>query len=149
MTTKQEFLDLLAARYRVVGSPALQREVGGVKIYTVEVLDLPAADSLTRLNIGFMVEDEGGPAEAAYWTDRDPETSPPKATFIADVETYIAGKIVAGVIEAAFLDTVDLANEKATAYAYVDVAGSLQEKKALLRRDGLGAIEHVILSTVL
>lgn len=139
--TKQEFLDALAVTYHQVGVPVLDndRSQSGINIYNVIAYDL-TAEGMRPLNVGFAVDDESGPAEAAYFLDRDPAAVPVGQQFITDVQAFVAAKIADSTIEAAQVTWSDSVAEKATAWVWRDIAGQLTEEKYLLFRDGGGDI---------
>jgi hypothetical protein len=136
--TKQEMIDLITARYHMVDTPALQdgQSIAGMNFYIMPAYNL-TAEGITRLNIGFAIEEEGGAGEAAHWIERDPATLPTGSQFTADIQAFIEAKIADSTILSGFVSRIDAANEKAYAWVVRDLGGTITESRVLLYRDGL------------
>ncbi len=149
---KQELLDSLTVDFAEVGNPRLltiPELPASIKAYAVMLVDV-SGDIASRRNVEFMVDDEGGAGEAAYWLSAKPKTQAVASLFDTDLKTFITAKIADGTIAAAFVIDDDFINEKATIRAYRQVAGQWHEVKALLSRNATtGNIEQVILDTVI
>lgn len=139
--TKAELLQALATKFFKVGTPHADGSIDefGFQSYLVKTID-KVGDSIRDQNYRFYVEDDGGPAEAAYWS---PEPKPdPVSGFQKELRTYIEGKIGDNTIEAAYIESIDVANE--TAIAKV-VMPDLSEVRVFLDKDA-GNLRHRLIT---
>ena len=119
--TKTELLATLATKFHIVLDEALQSTEGNINFYLVGVFDRDLAlETVTRKNIGFFVEDEGQPAEAAFWNKAEPKPVPivPPA-FPTDVNDFIAAEMTAGRFIRGTATSFDLRNETAVGDVYL------------------------------
>lgn len=142
---RQDLLNELQGEFSEVGQPVLQRTEGSLKIYTVRVFE-KNGDSIEEKSAGLVIKDEGQPSEEAYWLPRPVEKG--SNQFLADVRAYITAKINDGTIDAGFLESVDVENQKATVWVIVPAAAQKHEKKALLFRNAQGSITHRLIDLV-
>lgn len=146
-----DLLNDLSASYNAVGTPVpnpAQAVGSAFQFYTVPILDIIGDDAIRR-NVAYYVQDEGQATEAAFWATRPPEIVV-EQPFVSRVNSFIAGRIAASVVEAAFVSNIDVANERAIAWALRNdpTSGSLVEIKALLFQDAASAIDFEIVDTV-
>ncbi len=119
--TKQELLDALALKFHIVLGEQLRNTEGNVNFYLIGVFDRDLTlETVTRKNIGFFVEDEGQPAEAAFWNKAEPKLTPPSPPqFSVDVDDFIAAEITTKRFLSADITKLDLRNEKAVGNVYL------------------------------
>lgn len=119
--TKQELLDALALKFHIVLGEQLRNTEGTVNVYVIGVFDRDVVrETIVRKNIGFFVEDEGGPGEAAFWNRVEPKVAPsPRPQFSIDVDDFIAVEISAARFLSADIVKLDLRNEKAVGNVYL------------------------------
>lgn len=141
---KQGLLDALAAKFTYVGTPQEVGEAEGIKRYIVGCWDV-VGDVAVRTNVGFYVEDEGQPTEAAYWQNREPKPTP-TLTWAQEVLNYIQSKIEDDTIEAAFIDSIDVQNETAEGRAYLIQATDIVERHILVDKDPSDVIRHRVIT---
>lgn len=144
---KQDLLNALTAKFYAVGTPIAQFTEGNMARYTVSIYQKSVNDMMVR-NVDFIVEDEGLSTEVAYWHPAEPSLAIMTDQFRRDVDAYIAAKIMAGTVEAAFITQMDIANEIAIAWAYALISGQWNEIKVLLNRDQNNNIQHIILDAI-
>ena len=119
--TKQELLDALALKFHIVLGEQLRNTEGTVNVYVIGVFDRDVVrETIVRKNIGFFVEDEGGPGEAAFWNRAEPKVALPlRPQFSVDVDDFIAAEITTKRFLSADITKLDLRNEKAVGNVYL------------------------------
>jgi len=149
--TKADLLNTLNAVFFRVGDEVAQPEiVAGLTTYTVRVYELDApAESVTFQNIEFVVDDEGGGGEVAFWVADEPIPALIAFLFSFDLQVYITGKIVDTTFSSVFELEEDFINETAIGIAIMESGPNSSEVKILFRRDGGGDIEHIEVDNLL
>lgn len=141
---KQEIIAEITANHTIFGGLTdIGLQYPGAQGYIASVLDVSGNRSDLK-KIGFIVIDEGGPGETAYYTGGTPRP----ANFADEAQAFITANI-GGAILAGFLESVDVANEKATVWAVRDNAGSIEEVKGLLYKDGNGDVQIQVIDVPL
>ena len=142
MNKAELIADIESRVITTIGAPQLKTDVDGVKVYIQTVLSPEGINKANERNIAFIVVNEGGAGEAAYYRD----TSHLERDDRQKATTYMQNLVANDTIEGYQIEQLQAELSDASysiAKVWVDDgAGKLAEKRFHISRNAQGGLTH-------
>lgn len=145
MNKAELIADIKSRVITTIGDPVLKADVSGVKTYVQTVLSPEGVNKANERNIAYIIVDEGGPGERAYYRD----TSHLDRDDREKAATYMGNLVSNGTIDGYQLEQVvtDLGSANFfVAKVWIDNgSGKLVERRLHVTHDGQSVVRKEIL----